>query len=94
MIGSAEQHDPFREFFEIEEPGRVFVHSVLSGNGERDTAEVPPVCSTRMHDNSAAPQVSSTPRPAPTVPAEPITHNATWDLCDSRVRGDRYYYKA
>lgn len=31
--GSAEAHNPFHEFFEINEPGRVVVHTVYSNNG-------------------------------------------------------------
>ncbi|KAJ3517856.1 hypothetical protein NLJ89_g241 [Agrocybe chaxingu] len=34
--GSAERHNPFHEFFELKEPGRVIVHTVFSGQGERE----------------------------------------------------------
>ncbi|KDQ63127.1 hypothetical protein JAAARDRAFT_29129 [Jaapia argillacea MUCL 33604] len=34
--GRAEAHNPFHEFFDIEKPGRVVVHNVYSGDGERD----------------------------------------------------------
>jgi next-to-BRCA1 protein 1 len=49
--GGAEKHNPFHEFFDIREPGRVIVHTVLSGDGERSarstgsgngTAQAPP----------------------------------------------------
>ncbi|KDR85758.1 hypothetical protein GALMADRAFT_234824 [Galerina marginata CBS 339.88] len=36
-VGCAEAHNPFHEFFDITEPGRVVVHTVFSGNGERET---------------------------------------------------------
>ncbi|RXW24033.1 hypothetical protein EST38_g1799 [Candolleomyces aberdarensis] len=32
--GGAEKHNPFHEFFDIREPGRVIVHTVLSNEGE------------------------------------------------------------
>ncbi|KAJ7751215.1 hypothetical protein DFH07DRAFT_745724 [Mycena maculata] len=73
--GSAERHNPFHEFLEIKEPGRVIVHTVYSGDGERDTpapARPPP----------AAPQ--------PQAEEQPVIHFATCNLCDSRIRGDRY----
>lgn len=72
--GAAERHDPFHEFFDINEPGRVVVHVV----GERDAANF-----------NQAPR----PAPAPAPPSgntSPAIHNATCDLCDSRIRGDRY----
>ncbi|KAJ4485731.1 hypothetical protein J3R30DRAFT_3697104 [Lentinula aciculospora] len=34
--GAAGTHNPFHEFFEISEPGRVVVHNVFGGNGERE----------------------------------------------------------
>ncbi|KAJ2914777.1 hypothetical protein MD484_g5645, partial [Candolleomyces efflorescens] len=47
--GGAEKHNPFHEFFDIREPGRVIVHTVLSGEGERsarstgsENAQAPP----------------------------------------------------
>ncbi|KAF9526424.1 hypothetical protein CPB83DRAFT_857788 [Crepidotus variabilis] len=65
--GHAVQHNPFHEFYEIKEPGRVVVHTVYSGNAERppQTRKASPV-------------------------ATPISHNATCDLCDSTIVGDRY----
>ncbi|KAK0481541.1 hypothetical protein IW261DRAFT_1471201 [Armillaria novae-zelandiae] len=64
--GAAERHDPFHEFWEVTEPGRVIVSRVGS--------TAPPV---------PAPQV-------PTQAVTPAVHGATCDLCDSRIRGDRY----
>ncbi|KAK0208907.1 hypothetical protein DFS33DRAFT_1306348 [Desarmillaria ectypa] len=66
--GGAERHDPFHEFWEVTEPGRVIISRV----------------------GSAAPPA---PAPAPQVPTPAVTpavHGATCDLCDSRIRGDRY----
>ncbi|KAF5368556.1 hypothetical protein D9758_002170 [Tetrapyrgos nigripes] len=48
--GSAERHNPFHEFIEIHEPGRVIVHTVLSGNGEREATQPPPHPSTISED--------------------------------------------
>lgn len=62
------------EFFEIEEPGRVIVHTVFSGEGERETSR--PFVPSR-------PQV---PEPEP----QPVLHNAVCDMCDSQIYGDRY----
>ncbi|PPQ79402.1 hypothetical protein CVT25_002672 [Psilocybe cyanescens] len=53
--GSAEAHNPFHEFFDITEPGRVIVHTVFSGDGEREAMSQPP--------REPAPEV------APTAPA-------------------------
>jgi len=72
--GGAETHNPFHEFFEITEPGRVIVHTVLSGDGERETPRVP-----------ARNIAQEAPRPS-----EPVVHPATCDLCESRIIGSRY----
>ncbi|KAF7303155.1 hypothetical protein MKEN_01279200 [Mycena kentingensis (nom. inval.)] len=66
--GGAERHNPFHEFLEIKEPGRVIVHNVYSGEGER----------------------GAVPQTTPPAPTEPVVHYATCNLCDSRIRGDRY----
>ena len=34
------RHAMSHEFFEIEEPGRVIVHTVFSGDGERETSHL------------------------------------------------------
>ncbi|KAJ7040345.1 hypothetical protein C8F04DRAFT_948739 [Mycena alexandri] len=75
--GSAERHNPFHEFLEIKEPGRVIVHTVYSGDGERDV---------QFNSSSHAPA----PAPAPRAQPQPEIHYATCNLCDSRIRGDRY----
>ncbi|TBU25294.1 hypothetical protein BD311DRAFT_700421 [Dichomitus squalens] len=71
-----EQHHAQHQFFAIEKPGEVVVHTVFSGDGEREP-----------------------PRPAPVTPrvniprsedVEPVVHNAMCDMCDSRIRGDRF----
>ncbi|KAJ7675344.1 hypothetical protein B0H17DRAFT_1081087 [Mycena rosella] len=72
--GSAERHNPFHEFLEIKEPGRVIVHTVYSGDGERDAPS-----------NSSARTA-----PSPQADEQPAVHFATCNLCDSRIRGDRY----
>ncbi|KJA28423.1 hypothetical protein HYPSUDRAFT_1087110 [Hypholoma sublateritium FD-334 SS-4] len=73
--GAAGTHNPFHEFLDITEPGRVIVHTVLSGDGEalRRTGRLAP---------SVAPATQESP--------ERIIHNATCDLCDSGIIGDRY----
>ncbi|KAJ7651681.1 hypothetical protein DFH06DRAFT_1207790 [Mycena polygramma] len=78
--GSAERHNPFHEFLEIKEPGRVIVHTVYSGDGERDAS---PTTSTRAPAPSQAEAEAE-------AEAQPAVHYATCNLCDSRIRGDRY----
>ncbi|KAF7307203.1 hypothetical protein MIND_00513900 [Mycena indigotica] len=72
--GSAERHNPFHEFLEIKEPGRVIVHNVYSGVGELD----------------ATPSTNARAMPQAEPHVEPVVHYATCNLCDSRIRGDRY----
>ncbi|KIM47460.1 hypothetical protein M413DRAFT_22123 [Hebeloma cylindrosporum] len=74
--GAAEAHNPFHEFFDVNEPGKVIVHTVFSGNGEREAAG----------GHSRRPSVPV----QPAAVAEPVVHNATCDLCDSRIQGGRY----
>ena len=62
------------EFFEIEEPGRVIVHTVFSGEGEREMSQ---------------PSPPSRP-PVPVPGSQPVLHNAVCDMCDSQIYGDRY----
>ncbi|KAF8808145.1 hypothetical protein BYT27DRAFT_7338708 [Phlegmacium glaucopus] len=76
--GVSEVHNPFHEFFEIREPGRVIVHTVFSGNGERE-GQGTPTTRTRAPEASVAPATG-----------ESVIHYANCDLCDSRIYGDRY----
>lgn len=78
MSGSAERHNPFHEFFEISEPGRVIIHTVFSGDGERESAP-----------SARAPPAAPLEVPPPVVEEVPV-HAANCDLCDSRIHGDRY----
>ncbi|KAF8899092.1 hypothetical protein BD779DRAFT_1486970 [Infundibulicybe gibba] len=77
--GGAERHNPFHEFFEIAQPGRVIVHTVFSGDREIESPSTQPVQS---------PALPQPPRSNP--PPEPAVHHAACDLCDSRIAGDRY----
>ncbi|KAI8981131.1 hypothetical protein BD414DRAFT_464073 [Trametes punicea] len=73
------QHYAGHEFFAIDKPGEVIVHTVFTGNGEREPGR--PL------------QRSSSREDAPTLRAcdiEPVVHNAICNLCDSRIRGDRF----
>ncbi|KAF9567754.1 hypothetical protein CPC08DRAFT_746636 [Agrocybe pediades] len=73
--GAAEEHNPFHEFFDITEPS--IVHTMFSGEGERETPRAP--------ERTLTP-----PAPAPAeVHRNPI-HPATCDLCESRIVGCRY----
>lgn len=79
--GAAERHNPFHEFFDIETPGKVFVHTVFSGRGER-------AASTASRPTSINQPRSSTAIPLNVV--EPIRHFAACNLCDSTIVGDRF----
>lgn len=76
--GISEVHNPFHEFFDINEPGRVIVHTVFSGDGERENHYSP----TARASTTGAPALSGT--------EESVIHFANCNLCDSRIRGDRY----
>lgn len=74
--GATEMHNSFHEFFDIETPGQVFVHTVFSGSGERDAS---PVGRNTATDNSRA-----------ATPASTIRHCAACNMCDSPIVGDRF----
>ncbi|KAF9055837.1 hypothetical protein BJ165DRAFT_1521806 [Panaeolus papilionaceus] len=78
--GQAEAHNAFHQFYEIREPGRVIVHTVYSGSGERVTG------SRSNSIRRAEPESAATPQPR----AARVTHLARCDLCDSTIIGDRY----
>ncbi|OSD06218.1 hypothetical protein PYCCODRAFT_1475052 [Trametes coccinea BRFM310] len=71
------QHHPAHEFFGIDEPGEVIVHTVFSGDGEREPARF------NQQPRESVPRVRSRD-------VEPVVHNALCNLCDSRIRGDRF----
>ena len=75
--GVSEFHNPFHEFLDINQPGRVIVHTVFSRNGERESRDA---------------TITRAPPEASVAPAteESTVHFANCDLCDSRIRGDRY----
>lgn len=68
-------HNPFHQFFTIKEPGRVIVHTVLSGDEDK---HIP---------SQAPPAVQPVARSAG---SSEVIHQANCDLCDSRIRGKRY----
>lgn len=78
--GGTEQHNPFHEFFDIETPGRVYVHTVLSS--DRDSG--------RQQSSSSAHAPVTQHEPAPTTADLPVRHSATCNLCDSAIVGERY----
>jgi len=81
-VGATEQHNPFHEFFDIETPGRVYVHTVLSGDRDR---------SFRNRQQSSTSGHAPATRQEPVAPADlPVRHSATCDLCDSAIIGERY----
>lgn len=77
--GATERHNPFHEFFDIETPGRVYVHTVLGDNtGNR----------RQLSGSDHAPVTRQGPVG---TPADlPVRHSATCNLCDSAIIGERY----
>lgn len=75
--GAAERHNSFHEFFDIETPGRVIVHTVFSGSEERDTST-----NSRNATADSPPTFAATP--------ETIRHCAACNMCDSPIVGDRF----
>jgi next-to-BRCA1 protein 1 len=78
--GATEQHNPFHEFFDIETPGRVYVHTVLGG--DRDSG--------RQQSSSSDHAPVTRHEPAATAADLPVRHSATCNLCDSAIVGERY----
>ncbi|KAH8835582.1 hypothetical protein DL96DRAFT_1702560 [Flagelloscypha sp. PMI_526] len=79
--GGAEAHNPFHEFFEINEPGHVIVHTIFAGEGEREAPRQGPA-------RSPTPEIQQV---EPTqVASDPVVHSATCDMCDGRILGIRY----
>ncbi|TFK41817.1 hypothetical protein BDQ12DRAFT_677209 [Crucibulum laeve] len=76
--GHAERHNPFHEFFDITEPGRVVVHRVYDGPNTFDVSPPAP-----------APAPAPAPEPAQAVET-PAVHLARCDLCDSSITGVRF----
>ncbi|KAH9951018.1 hypothetical protein B0H21DRAFT_685870 [Amylocystis lapponica] len=64
------------QFFEISRPGDVIVHTVFSGDGQREP---------RQRRSRRTPSVSS-----PIALPEPAAHDARCNMCDSSIVGDRY----
>ncbi len=74
-----ERHHSQHQFFAIEKPGEVIVHTVFSGDGEREPPRPAPAVPPRVN----LPRVRSRD-------VEPAVHNAICNMCDSRIRGDRF----
>ncbi|KAH9837268.1 uncharacterized protein C8Q71DRAFT_757514 [Rhodofomes roseus] len=76
------EHGAAHQFFAIDRPGEVIVHTVFSGDGER----VPSARSPRRQPRTESQQsVASAPEP-PTM----HVHSARCNLCESRIWGERY----
>ena len=76
------EHDIAHQFFAIDRPGEVIVHTVFSGDGERVPSSNSPRRQPRTEQRESA-------IPAP-QPLQPVVHNARCNLCDSRILGVRY----
>ena len=73
------RHPLSHAFFAIERPGEVLVHTIFTGDGERSPEARACLPSPRR---GAVENIART--------ASPVTHNAICNLCDSRIRGDRF----
>lgn len=73
------RHSYAHSFFAIDRPDEVLVHTIFTGEGEREPELGQSVRSPRR--GAVEPAVGST---------DPVIHNAICNLCDSRIRGDRY----
>ncbi|KAG6380955.1 hypothetical protein JVT61DRAFT_5349 [Boletus reticuloceps] len=81
--GATEQHNPFHEFFDIETPGRVYVHTVFGGNRDRPFGGRQQPSSS---DHNPVTRQGSAGTPADL----PIRHSASCNLCDSAIVGERF----
>lgn len=81
--GATEQHNPFHEFFDIETPGRVYVHTVLGDDRDRSLGNRQQLPSSN--------HASITRQEPVATPADLLVrHSATCNLCDSAIVGERY----
>jgi next-to-BRCA1 protein 1 len=84
ITNKRDQHSSAHQFFRIEEPGHVIVHTVFGGEDDHVASRFP---------RAPPPQPAAASTPAPTrrpAPPAPVAHNATCDLCDSRIYGERF----
>ncbi|KIK99466.1 hypothetical protein PAXRUDRAFT_822705 [Paxillus rubicundulus Ve08.2h10] len=82
--GAMVKHNPFHEFFDIETPGHVYVHTIFGGDGQRKR-------SCRNQQPSSSPAVATSAPVAAIFPREaPVRHSATCNLCDSVIFGERF----
>ncbi|KAI0307956.1 hypothetical protein B0F90DRAFT_96151 [Multifurca ochricompacta] len=80
-------HSKLHALFDIEEPGGVWVHTVFKGEDISETSK-PPVTNEGPAELSVTtfPESNIHRERTPTV----AVHNATCDLCDSTIQGDRF----
>lgn len=76
------EHGTAHQFFAIDRPGEVIVHTVFSGAGERVPSSSNPHRQERTESRESATPASSH--------EEPVIHSAQCNLCESRIRGVRY----
>ncbi|TCD64312.1 hypothetical protein EIP91_004259 [Steccherinum ochraceum] len=79
VMGARDHHNLSHSFFEMPSP-ETLVHTVFSGDGERMPS------AGRAEPRAASSNAAATP----VEDTEPVAHNATCNLCDSRIRGIRF----
>ncbi|KAL4246320.1 hypothetical protein ABKN59_008948 [Abortiporus biennis] len=89
-MGGKSAHNPFHAFFEIEQPGDVYVHTIFSGDGERVPERNSERNNTRPNFGTSVSQHPSLRRPSPPAPTNLYVHHSICNMCDSRIRGDRF----
>jgi next-to-BRCA1 protein 1 len=84
-------HSKSHSLFAIEEPGGLWVHTIFSGEGTPEVPEPPaqkeePTEFRNINSSGSDDRVERAPPPVVKLAA----HNATCDLCDSTIKGDRF----
>ncbi|KIJ22001.1 hypothetical protein PAXINDRAFT_6125 [Paxillus involutus ATCC 200175] len=82
--GAMEKHGPFHEFFDIETPGHVYVHTIFGGDDRGNRSCINQQASPSPAVATCAPVAVISPREAP------VRHSATCNLCDSAIVGERF----
>jgi hypothetical protein len=85
-------HSKSHSLFAIEEPGGLWVHTVFSGEGTPEVPEPPAPAEkegpTEFGNTNSSGSDDRVDRTPPVVKL--AVHNATCDLCDSTIKGDRF----
>ncbi|KAF9225555.1 hypothetical protein BS17DRAFT_807785 [Gyrodon lividus] len=88
--GAMDKHDPFHDFFDIETPDHVHIHTIFSGDGHRNRTSRSPQSSSSPAAAYRAP-ITAIPQRGVASPVHTVVcHSATCNLCDSAIAGERF----